>query len=238
MGPRSFILPLTPHRCRRRCSSVHILLSTLKGCRGKWLSIRVKHVAVIVVAKQQHSHSTELSVTLVKMLKLVEFRGKHSSLIFRKIKKDVSLRGFFVLDIQVCWFCILFFGRLNIIYFTTLFVTLHTTFSFTQGHNQSSDHWNLELLVKLQPFIWGHTNWTTLGYAVVQSRVSASQHVEGWIEKVTGTREMTNTAWNVTPYNFQIFWESYIIESIASNCLNRFYIVQMIKVPPWAVTKS
>ena len=44
-------------------------------------------MAVIVVAKQQHSHSTELSVTLVKRLKLVEFRGKHSSLIFMKIKK-------------------------------------------------------------------------------------------------------------------------------------------------------
>ena len=36
-------------------------------------------MAVIVVAKQQHSHSTEFSVTLVKRLKSIEFRGKHSS---------------------------------------------------------------------------------------------------------------------------------------------------------------
>ena len=178
MGPRSFILPLTPHRCRRRCSSVHILLSTLKGCRGKWLSIRVKHVAVIVVAKQQHSHSTEFSVTLVKRLKLVEFRGKTLKSYFYEDKKVVSLRGFFVLDIQVCWFCILFFGRLNIIYFTRILVTLHTTFSCTQWHNQSSDHWNQELLVKnLSNFsLLSEVTLTELRWATLWCRVGLVHH--------------------------------------------------------------
>ena len=109
---------------------------------------------------------------------------------------------------NVCWFCILFFGRVheNICYIT------YDIFIYTGAQSvirPLKSRIACKKLVKFQSFIWGHTNWTTLGYAVVQSRVSASQHVEGWVEKVTGTGAMTNTAWNVTPHNFQIFWEGH-----------------------------
>ena len=150
MGPRSFILPLTPHRCRRRCSSVHILLSTLKGCRGKWLSIRVKHVAVIVVAKQQHSHSTEFSVTLVKRLKLVEFRGKTLKSYFYEDKKVTSHRFFST------WHSSLF-GRLheNICYIT------YDIFMYTGAQSiirPLKSRIACKKLVEFQSFIWGHTS--------------------------------------------------------------------------------